>query len=535
MRQARDRWIAASALAVLIVLAATVVLLVLDAQRAGIETREDLRRDQVKQLAAGMEARVQEAYSALTSIYGAPGAWTMKLRDPADAQKLAPTNPQATTGSMLVDRDGIVVNGSLLRDPSTIGTKLTRRGLQRALEGEPSMLDVGPGLTTTGPVISVATPVHAADGSLAGAHVIEVEASATSAFNKEVVALKAGRTGTFSYLDPRGTVVASSDPARIGHRSDVPRSAREPGFHRIPGQVTAAANVPAANWRLLFVQSKSEFEGDVTRPVRAALVLILLVAALAGTVSVVSLLRRLRAAREEQRRLAEISAAQEEFTSIVSHELRTPVAGLLGFLQTTLDHWEEMTVEERRRAVERAEQNAMRLQQLTTEVLDATAMETGGPRLQPTALDLRDIIGDSVETTRDANPGRTIELRAPATPVNIHADAARIRQVVTNLLDNALKSSPPDSAVHVNVDVDGTSTTVSVRDFGSGIAVEDRERIFDKYMRGRIGATRGTGLGLYVAREIIDASGGRIWIDEPDGPGAAIAFSLPIAGDGGGG
>ena len=535
MRQARDRWIAAAALTVLVVLAGIVVYLVLDAQRAGIETREEQRNDQVKQLADSMEARIAPIYSSLNGTYGAPGAWHMTPRDPDDANKLAPTNPQATTGSILVDHDGVIVNGSLLRDPGSIGTKLMRGGLQRTLDGEPTLLDVSPGLTTTGPVISLAVPVHAADGSLAGAYIIEVEASATSAFNKEVAALKAGRTGTFSYLDDNGIVAASSDEPSIGRESDLPAEARTPGFHRLSGKVTAAANVTSAHWRLVFEQSKSEFEGDVTGPIRKALLLLLLVAALAGTVSVVALLRRLRAAREEQRRLAEISAAQEELTSIVSHELRTPVAGLLGFLQTTLDHWDEMTLDERRRAVERAEQNAMRLQQLTTEVLDATALDIAGPRLSPISVDLREVIGDSVETTRDANPGRTIELLAPADPVIVDADPARIRQVVTNLLDNAMKSSPPDAPVHVTVAVDGTSTTVSVRDFGSGIAVEDRHRIFDKYMRGRIGATRGTGLGLYVAREIVDASGGQIWIDEPEGAGASIAFSLPTAGDGGGG
>jgi signal transduction histidine kinase len=533
MRQTRDRWIAAGALGVLIALAVAVVLFVLDAQQAGIDTREDLRLDQVKQLANSMETRIQQAYGQLAGIYGAPGHFRMVPCDPQDLEKLAPLDPSANSGALLVDRDGVVVNAVLLRDPSWIGRKLTRGGLGRALRGEAAILDVAPGLTTTGKVISLALPLHAADGTLSGVLVYESPASATSSFNQEVAALKAGQTGIFSYLDERGTVAASSDETSIGERFGLPREATTPGFHRIGGKVTAAANVPAARWRLVFMQSKNEFEGDVTRPVRNAIVLLLLVATIAGTVSVISLLRRLRAAREEQRRLAEVSAAQEEFTSIVSHELRTPVAGLLGFLQTTLDHWDEMAVEERRRAVERAEQNALRLQQLTTEVLDATAMETGGPRIIPTTIDLRDVIGDSVETTRDANPGRTIEVGIPSEPVIVNADAARIRQVVTNLLDNAVKSSPPDAPVHVNLAVDGTSSTVSVRDFGSGIAPEDRERIFDKYMRGRVGATRGTGLGLYVAREIVDASGGRIWVDEPEGPGAEIAFSLPVTGVGG--
>jgi len=226
-----------------------------------------------------------------------------------------------------------------------------------------------------------------------------------------------------------------------------------------------------------------------------------------------------------------ISAAQEEFTSIVSHELRTPVAGLVGFLQTTLDHWEEMSSDERRRAIERAEQNALRLQQLTSEVLDATAIETSGTHLQTTTVDLRAVVREALDVTRDANPGRTIELEAPSQVVSVDVDAARIRQVVNNLLDNAIKSSPQDAPVEITIDVDGSEAAVTVRDFGSGIAVEDRERMFEKYIRGRVGSTRGTGLGLYIAREIIDASGGRIWIDEPDGPGASIVFSLPLDGD----
>ena len=531
MRQSRDRWIAAAALLVLGALAVAVVLLVLDAQHAGINTREDLRRDQVKQLANGMDTRVQEAYSALAQIYGGPGYWHMTVGDPDDARKLTPTNPQTTAGALLVDRTGVIVNAALLRDPSWIGKKLDRGGLERALKGEPAILDVQTGLTTTGPVISLAVPVHDVDGSLAGAYVIEVEASATSAFNREVAALKAGKTGTFSYVDDAGVVAASSDEASIGRRLDLPAEVMMPGIHRTRGTVTAVASVSSAHWRLVFSQSKSEFEGDVTRPVRAALVLLLLVAAIAGTVSVISLLRRLRAAREEQRRLAEISAAQEEFTSIVSHELRTPVAGLLGFLQTTLDHWDEMAADERRRAVERAEQNALRLQQLTSEVLDATALETTGPRLQTSQVDLRSVVREAIEVTRDANPGRTIELEAPSGSVSVDIDAARIRQVVNNLLDNAIKSSPQDAPVEVTIDLDGTDVSVTVRDFGSGIAVEDRDKMFEKYIRGRVGATRGTGLGLYIAREIIDASGGRIWIDEPDGPGASIVFSLPLGGD----
>jgi signal transduction histidine kinase len=528
VRAARDRWVAAAAITVLVVLAGIVVGLVLDAQRAGIDTREELRLDQVRQLANSMDTRVQQAYSGLSATGGAPGAWHMTPRDPVDAARLRPSNPQTTTGSLLVDRDGVLVNGSLLRDPSLIGTAYHRDGIDLVLAGEPTILGVAPGLTTTEPVLGVAVPVHAADGTLAGAYIIEAEASATSAFSQEVAQLRAGDTGTFSFIDATGRVAASSDEASLAQRTELGREALRSGFHREGHDVTATAEVPSARWRLVFEQSRDEFEGDLTGPVRTALLLFLIVAVVGGGVSVVALLRRLRAAREEQRRLADISAAREEFTSVVSHELRTPVAGLLGFLQTTVDHWDEMGDEERRRAVGRAQQNAERLQHLTTEVLDTTSMESGQAQFHLEAVDLRDVVDQAVDIARDANAGRQFAVEAPAEPVPVDADPARVRQVLTNLLDNAVKGSMLDAPVEVRVVVDSDTATVTVRDHGTGIPDEDRERVFEKFTRGRVGLTRGSGLGLYLAREIVDAHGGRIWVDETDGAGATVRFTLPI-------
>jgi signal transduction histidine kinase len=524
---ARDRWVAAAAIAVLVVLAVAIVGLVLDAQRAGIDTREELRVEQVRQLANSMDTRVQQSYSGLATAVGLPGAWTMLPADPTDAAKLEPASPQATTGSLLVDRRGVLVNGSLLRDPSLVGTRYDRDGIDLVLDGEPTILAVGPGLTTTQPVLGVAVPVHAADGDLAGAYVFEVEATATSSFSQEVAQLRAGDTGTFSYVDENGMVAASSAEASLARKIDVGADGLRSGFHRLGSKVTATAEVPSARWRLVFQQSTDEFEGDLTGPVRSALLLLLLVAVVGGGVSIVALLRRLRAAREEQRRLAEISAAREEFTSVVSHELRTPVAGLLGFLQTTVDHWDEMHDDERRRAVGRAQQNAERLQHLTAEVLDTTTLESGQAQFRTEPLDLREAVTQAVETARDANAGRALELAVPGEPVPVEADPARIRQVVTNLLDNALKSSALDAPVTVTVEA-GDVATVTVRDHGAGIEPDERDRVFEKFTRGRTGMTRGSGLGLYLAREIVDAHGGRIWVDETDGPGATVRFSLPI-------
>jgi signal transduction histidine kinase len=463
-------------------------------------------------------------YSGLAASDGAPGAWTMVPRDPTDAGKLRPVTPQATTGALLVDRHGVLVNGSLLRDRSAIGRPYRREGLDIVLAGEPTLLGIGPGLTTTEPVLAIAVPTHAADGALAGAYVLEVEVTASSAFSQEIAQLRAGNTGVFSFVDRTGRVAASSDESTLARPIGIHLVA---GFHRSGHEVTATADVPAARWRLVFEQSTSEFQGDLTGPVRTALLLLMAAAVVGGGVSVVALLRRLRSAREEQRRLADIATAREEFTSVVSHELRTPVAGLLGFLQTTIDHWDEMGEDDRRRAVGRAQQNAERLQQLTREVLDTASVESGDMAFRTEPADLREVVTQAVETARDANAGRDLTLALPDDPVPVEIDTARLRQVVINLLDNAVKSSPLDAPVEVRV-AGGDMATVFVRDHGSGISPADRDRVFEKFTRGRTGLTRGSGLGLYLAREIIAAHGGQIWVDDTDGAGATLRFSIPL-------
>lgn len=525
MTDRRDRWVAAGALVVLVVLAATVAALVLDAQAAGIQSREELRVEQVVQLAASMDTRVQQIYSSLGAAHGTPGRWNVVPGDPDDSERLARSG-QTTAGALLLDRTGTIVNGSPLRDPGAVGQRFQRVGLELVLSGQTTILGVGPGYTTPEPVIAAAVPVRDSAGALAGAYVVEVPVTPDSPFSEEVARLRAGDTGTFSFVDTAGRVVASSAEETLAGPADLPPAARRGGFHRAGGMAYASADVPSARWRLVFQQTVDEFEGDLTGPLRTALLLVVLVAVAAGGTSVVALQRRLRAAREEQHRLAEIATAREEFTSVVSHELRTPVAGLLGFLQTTLDHWEVMTDDERRRAVGRAQTNAERLEHLTTEVLDTTAVESGQARFHLELVDLRDVVTQSIETTRDANPGRAVELVATDQPITVEADPGRLRQVVTNVLDNAIKNSPLHAPVTVTVS-GGDMAEVAVRDHGSGIAPEDRERVFEKYARGRTGLARGSGLGLYLAREIVSAHGGRIWVGDAEDDGATVVFTLP--------
>ncbi len=530
MKRVRDRVIAIGAALVLVALAIVVVALVLGAQDAGISTREDLRLEQARALAASMDTRVQGAFTSIGGIYSAPGAWTMKPGDTTDAAKLAPQDPEARTGTLLVNSDKVLVNGSLLRDPTAIGKPYDREGLDRVLAGDGSLLPAGPGLTTTRPTIAIAAPARDSAGSIVGAVVLEIEIAPDSAFNQEVSQLRAGRTGGFSFVDETGVVIASSNEALLGKQlTDEVTKGFPNGFHRGGGKVAAIADVPSAKWKLVFEQDTSEFQGDLTGPLQTALLLFLAAVAVVGVFTVVALLRRLQAAREEQRRLREIGDAREEFTSIVSHELRTPVAGLLGFLQTTIDHWDAMNDGERRRAVSRAFSNARSLQTLTSDVLDSASIEAQTLQYRFETLDLRSVVDESLDMVHDASPDRPITFQRPSEPVLVRADAIRIRQVLANLIDNAVKSSAPDAPIDIDLAIDGRSAAVSVRDRGPGILPEERDRIFEKFTRGRSGVGRGTGLGLYISRHIVEGHDGTISADGVDGEaGACITFTLPL-------
>jgi len=528
----RDRLIGAVAVAVIVVLAGLVVLELQRARDAGVDAREELRLEQVQTLARGMDARVEAAYTAMIGAFGQPGSWKVTPGDAGDTARLEQQQqPTARAGMVLIDLGKRIVNGTLL-ERAAVGDRLDRPGLDAVLgEGaRPAILPVAPGVTTSLLTLGIAVPLADATGRPIGAFLFESDIAADSAFNQEVEGLEPSGGGTFSFVDQVGVVVASSDPALLGTRLTSPAyDEGRAGFHRAGGAVAAVAEVPAADWQLVFLQEASAFDGNIVRPLRSAVALIAAAAAIGAALSVIALIRRLAAAGEEQRRLRRISEEQEEFTSIVSHELRTPVTGLLGFLQTVLDHWPTMGDDERRAAVERAAANAARLHALTRDVLDTALVDSAEAPYQIEVLDLRGEVEGAAVAARDADPDRPVEVNVPARTVPVSADESRLRQVLTNLLDNAVKNSPPRSPVRVQVRVNGDEAIVAVADEGPGIAADQAERVFDRFVRGRATATRGTGLGLYIARRIVEAHGGRIWVDDPGAPGATIAFSLPLA------
>jgi signal transduction histidine kinase len=329
-------------------------------------------------------------------------------------------------------------------------------------------------------------------------------------------------------VDSAGLIVASSDGVGIGRAYPEASLLQRPGgFHRLGRQVAVVERVASAGWQAVFTQDATEFDGGLGRKIDSAVVLLVVGGLLAAAVGFLALLRRLRRARQEQRRLEAINRTTEEFISIVSHELRTPVAGVLGFLQTTADHWTVMSEDGRREAVDRALANARRLYLFSQEILDSSRLEAGKLVGELEVVDLRQELEVAVAAVRHLSPDRLIALWMPDEPVWVPSDADRIRQVFTNLLDNAVKHSPGASPVTVQMEADEDAVTVHVSDEGPGLPPGDRERVFERFVRGRGASVAGTGLGLHICRMIVEAHDGMIWADSAEGQGAVFSVRLP--------
>ena len=345
-----------------------------------------------------------------------------------------------------------MTNGVLLR-PGMLGSKFDPPGWEKAkaeLASSPAVvLPVAKsGVTTELPSYAFAVAIRGATPtSVRGAFVFEQALTNDSPFSQEIRGLAGDRhsTATWRFLDSNGAVVASTLSTGLG--SPVPDArlrALPEGLHQIGDKLVVSADVPVVGWHVVFTQNRSEFVEPLAGPLQSAgLILVLLLLAVGLTLTVV-LARRLRQSREQETRLRELNRSQDEFISVVSHELRTPVSGVLGFLQTSLDHWEVMSDEDRHSAVRRAFTNARRLQAMTRDVLDTESIESGRFGYVRHPMDLADEVRTAVDAF-SSGPADDVVVTVPDTPVMMDGDPDRIQQVLANLLDNARKNAPRTS------------------------------------------------------------------------------------------
>jgi len=236
---------------------------------------------------------------------------------------------------------------------------------------------------------------------------------------------------------------------------------------------------------------------------------------------------RSQALAEEQAlvaRLREVDLAKSEFVAVASHEFRTPLASILGVLSTLRTHGDGLDPSLREELLAGAETQALRLARLVDDLLTVARIEDGALRLDMQPVETDWLVSQAVRVSRTGD-----RVRADLGGVQqIRCDSDQMVRVLTNLIDNARKYSPPEGAIFVTVTQGPSTVSVSVRDEGPGIPKERRAEVFDRFRRlGEKPEKPGAGLGLYITRCLVEAHGGTIRVDEAPGGGADFNFTIP--------
>ena len=228
-------------------------------------------------------------------------------------------------------------------------------------------------------------------------------------------------------------------------------------------------------------------------------------------------------------KLRESERLKTELITIVSHELRTPLASVLGFTSLLLQR--DFDSQSRRHYLGIVDAQSRRLAALLEDFLDVQRIEDGRLELAQDLVDMASLLGEQVELYRAQSPKHRLRLELPERPLPVRGDANRLAQVVGNLLSNAIKYSPEGGVVALAGASEDGAVRVSIRDEGLGIAPDQQSRIFTKFFRGEAATSGigGTGLGLAVSREIVEAHGGRIGFSSKAGAGSTFWLELPTA------
>jgi signal transduction histidine kinase len=232
----------------------------------------------------------------------------------------------------------------------------------------------------------------------------------------------------------------------------------------------------------------------------------------------------------DERHLEKLKA---DFIATVSHELRTPIAAVHGAAKTLGREDVVLSDESRRHLLAMISEQSERLADIVNDILLASQVDDGKLRLATDHVDVADVARRVIEAARTHAPKElTLELVAPPALPRVAADADKLRQVLTNLVGNAVKYSPDGGRVEVRLEPREADLCIAVRDGGLGIAESELGWIFEKFYRVDPNMTRGasgSGLGLYICRELVRRMGGSIWVESKPGSGSTFSVLLPLA------
>jgi GAF domain-containing protein/two-component sensor histidine kinase len=243
--------------------------------------------------------------------------------------------------------------------------------------------------------------------------------------------------------------------------------------------------------------------------------------------------RLFREIEDKGRQIEAANRHKSEFLANMSHELRTPLNAIIGFSEVLLDPTLEVFKEEQSQFLTDVLSSGKHLLGLINEVLDLAKIEAGKMELQIETSLLQDVVESVSNTMRSLAAKKSIDLRVDSDErlAAFPMDGARVKQVLLNLVGNAIKFTPEGGKVWVRADGKDGTARVEVGDTGPGIPVEDQERIFQEFQQAGsdAGKPQGTGLGLALARKFVEMHGGKIWLESEVGKGSRFFFTIPIA------
>jgi signal transduction histidine kinase len=236
--------------------------------------------------------------------------------------------------------------------------------------------------------------------------------------------------------------------------------------------------------------------------------------------------------QDKSRQLAEASKHKSQFLANMSHELRTPMNAILGYTELIMDNIYGEPNEKMRNVLTRVQSNGKHLLGLINDVLDLSKIEAGQLTLSLADYSVKDIVHSVFSSVESLAKNKKLELKVelPQKLPAAHGDERRLTQVLLNLVGNSIKFTDKGE-VAIKAEAANGSFTISVRDTGPGIAVEDQHKIFEEFQQADSSTTKekgGTGLGLAISKRIVEMHGGRLWVDSSLGHGSTFSFSIPL-------
>jgi signal transduction histidine kinase len=232
--------------------------------------------------------------------------------------------------------------------------------------------------------------------------------------------------------------------------------------------------------------------------------------------------------QESSERLEEMDAQRREFLAVVTHDLKAPLTSILGYVRLLLELGEAASVEQAQQFAEVIERQGRRMLDMIEQLVVASSLDEGAPVLSREPIDLGRVVRDQVGLLGGLFGSRPIDVKIPNGVPTVYGDRGAIEQIVSNLMDNAVKYSPEGSPIEVHVQPTEDEVLVSVSDHGPGIPDELLPQVFERYRRGDVASSGSVGLGLFIVRSLTQGHGGRVWVENLNGGGTRVTFTLPL-------